>query len=444
MLSGSIGKWGQVEMPPQAHLQDGERDLLARWVLGLKASGEKLPHLGPAETWKQYQYYGQGPVSVSWDAASMSLGLQKAAGGPVEGFHRERLRTPQETVGLTVRDVQAAGKPWGQVGLMISAKPRPSLLGSGAKYEWIVRRETGGAGWDYRVRKDVGTENYELYSSAPVDPKETVRLEIVRVGENYEFRANGTLHYTTGDNPQDSYKLAIKDALEHCAVTFGGSGAMSATLVDFNDGESLTTANLETAPVAAPSGDGLFIERYKGYVIEIADVPLVYRGYLHGIPSRAIAVGLPSKVSYAFDAAGCRLVYAWRGGFLDAQGAWGGTFGGWYSKLLGAKFYTAPEGFPLRIGDPDKEPTLQFKGYDIDKHLPVFKYLVDGQPVRHRINVSDDGKTIQHAFALPGNKKPTYYLGDKDAFASPDAEWKDGRWAVRADKSGGFAVEVVK
>jgi hypothetical protein len=70
--------------------------------------------------------------------------------------------------------------------------------------------------------------------------------------------------------------------------------------------------------------------------------------------------------------------------------------------------------------------------------------MVDGQLLRHRINISDDGKTIQHAFALPGNKKPVFYVGGKDAFASADAEWKDDRWAVRADKSGQFTMGVVQ
>ena len=43
LTSGSVAKWGKQEMPPQGHLQEPDRDLLARWVLGLHQSGEKPP-----------------------------------------------------------------------------------------------------------------------------------------------------------------------------------------------------------------------------------------------------------------------------------------------------------------------------------------------------------------------------------------------------------------
>ena len=39
LTSGSVAKWGKQEMPPQGHLQEPDRDLLARWVLGLHQSG---------------------------------------------------------------------------------------------------------------------------------------------------------------------------------------------------------------------------------------------------------------------------------------------------------------------------------------------------------------------------------------------------------------------
>ena len=39
----------------------------------------------------------------------------------------------------------------------------------------------------------------------------------------------------------------------------------------------------------------------------------------------AIAVALPGKVSYCFDAAECRLRYAWTGGFIDGSPYWKGN-----------------------------------------------------------------------------------------------------------------------
>ena len=78
-------------------------------------------------------------------------------------------------------------------------------------------------------------------------------------------------------------------------------------------------------------------------------------------------------ISYAFDAAECRLLYVWSGGFhrhgesLDRP-RW------MVCQLLGEKIYQAPSHFPLRIGkldDPEK-PELAFKGYRMVEGSPSF------------------------------------------------------------------------
>jgi len=445
--SGSAGKWGKGEMPPQGHLQETERDLLARWVLRLHGSGEKPPGSsgtleGFAKTtgfdvgqWTQYGYFGPRSVTIGWNKETEDLSLRKGNGAAVAGLYRTGLgRIPTDLVTLTVKGIEAVGKPWGQVGLMISTVPQPQLLDSQARYEWVLRHEDGGAGWVYRVRKDVGSGSYELYSSELVDPAAPVKLDIVRNGNNYEFLANGVLHYTTGD----SYDVKTRDAMVYFGVTFGGSTAMSATVDDFSVGIPVQGASGNAPP--DPSGADLFIEQRNGSIIEVLDQAVVYRTYLPDAPSRAIAVGLPGDVSFGFDAQNCRLLYAWRGGFLDVTGSWHGM-GGWYSKLVGTKFYVAPPGFPLRIGDPQKEPELRFKGYDLVDGYPVFKYLVDGSPVLHRISITSDSKSIQHHFDLPGNTKPVYFFAG-ERHQSEDADWAAGRWKVQEDKRAGFSIST--
>lgn len=460
LTSGSIGKWGTtVEMPPQAHLQEAERDLLARWILGLHHSGEKPP--GSAGTvedfakstgfeigqWSQYEYFGPRSVTVSWNKDTEDLKLQKGGGSAVAGLDRTgHGRASADLVTLTVKGVEAPGKPWGQVGLMVSSVPQPELFDSHARYEWVVRHETNGPGWVYRVRKDVGSGSYELYSSDPVDPAATVKLDIVRNGVNYDFLANGVLHYTTGGSADDRYEVEARDAMVYFGVTFGGSSAMSATVDDLSVGIPVQGA-VGDAPAAVPPGEDLFIEQRNGAVIKVLDRPVVYRTYLPDAPSRAIAVGLPGGLSFGFDAQNCRLLYAWQGGFLDVSRSWTG-FGGWYSKLLGEKFYVAPKAFPLRIGDPQKEPEVQFKGYDLVDGYPVFKYLVDGIPVRHWIAIRELGErelAVLHRFRLPGNTKPVSFLDGVDAGAthkSEDADWSDGRWKIRADKLTQFSISA--
>jgi hypothetical protein len=105
-------------------------------------------------------------------------------------------------------------------------------------------------------------------------------------------------------------------------------------------------------------------------------------------------------VSAAYDAATCRLAYAWSGNFLDAAGAWAER-GGAPARPLGPKFWTAPLGCPVGVGDvvPDfaaraKDPAfgalppegqvfkgarrLHFDGYGMAPDGgPTFRYRLD-------------------------------------------------------------------
>ncbi|MDG1356981.1 MAG: c-type cytochrome [Akkermansiaceae bacterium] len=214
-----------------------------------------------------------------------------------------------------------------------------------------------------------------------------------------------------------------------------------------------------TPPKTAEPGfySPLISEKRVSTVVEVGDVPVVYRVYLPGASSRAIAVGLPQKlggISYAFDAADCRLLYVWSGGFLDMDKAWTG-FGGWYAKLLGAKIYQAPACFPLRIGKPNEwpeKPELVFKGYRIVEGQPEFLYQVNAQEVAHRItyqaradnkSASNTGQ-ITHHFSLPGVTDEVSFLPTKQHvhYDTEDATWASGVLLVHADKRVRFSVSI--
>ena len=114
--------------------------------------------------------------------------------------------------------------------------------------------------------------------------------------------------------------------------------------------------------------------RYSG------GLPDLFAGCFFACHRRGLARKM-GGISYAFDAAECRLLYFWSGGFLDMEKAWTG-FGGWYASVLGETVYQAPAHFPLRIGNAirlDKKPTVEFKGYRLVRGQPEFLYQVDGQ-----------------------------------------------------------------
>ncbi len=149
-----------------------------------------------------------------------------------------------------------------------------------------------------------------------------------------------------------------------------------------------------------PLPEGL--EPPKGLVVQVKDRPVLLRTFMPDAGSRAMAIGYPKGVSVAFDAATCRLAYAWSGNFLDASPVWDNR-GGNPAKVLGARFWTAPPGCPWAVTDSSSPPdfaaraqdpaygarppegklppnplSIHFEGYTIDAGgLPTFRYRVN-------------------------------------------------------------------
>src|SRR5262249_29251633 len=87
--------------------------------------------------------------------------------------------------------------------------------------------------------------------------------------------------------------------------------------------------------------------------------PIVVRWDMPESTPAAIAVGLPGKLSYCFDAGESRLRYAWRGGFIDLSETLTKKTEANHltptAKLVGDVFYRS-DGFPFRIGSLDHVP----------------------------------------------------------------------------------------
>jgi len=102
--------------------------------------------------------------------------------------------------------------------------------------------------------------------------------------------------------------------------------------------------------------------------------PLLHGAFLDGVSARCLAVGSSARVHFAYDLATPRLLWLWRGDFLDASGTWNGRAGklvkpaggDWRvlddvvlpspasRRLLGQR--RTPEGWPvLRIAAGDVE-----------------------------------------------------------------------------------------
>jgi mono/diheme cytochrome c family protein len=111
--------------------------------------------------------------------------------------------------------------------------------------------------------------------------------------------------------------------------------------------------------------------------------PIIYRNFVDGAGSRAIAVGLPEKVHYAWDANDLRMALMWHGGFIDASRHWNGRGVG-FEPPLGDDLIALPSGpawAQLALPD-DSWPTTsarqsggRFRGYRLDAaQRPHFQY----------------------------------------------------------------------
>ncbi|HEB54661.1 MAG TPA: hypothetical protein ENI87_15540 [bacterium] len=80
---------------------------------------------------------------------------------------------------------------------------------------------------------------------------------------------------------------------------------------------------------SAPLPDGIVVEDGSLRLEPVAR-PILHGAFLRGVSARALAVGTPARTHFAFDLVAPRLVWIWRGAFLDASGTWHGRAG----KLL--------------------------------------------------------------------------------------------------------------
>jgi mono/diheme cytochrome c family protein len=221
-----------------------------------------------------------------------------------------------------------------------------------------------------------------------------------------------------------------------------------------------------------PLPEGL--EPPKGLILAVKDRPMLLRTFMPDAGARALAVGYPGGVSLAFDAATCRLAYAWSGNFLDASPVWDGR-GGSPAHVLGLRFWTAPAGCPWDTSASSEPPNftahaadpaygaqppegklytgprrLWFEGYATDKQgLPVFRYRLLTEE-GHALEVSERPGPLHGAVAVglarrftlgvPAQATPWCLAGQSthtprvlDPKGSPlTVDWKSGRVEVVA------------
>jgi hypothetical protein len=126
----------------------------------------------------------------------------------------------------------------------------------------------------------------------------------------------------------------------------------------------------------------------------------------------AVAVGLPGGLSYCFDAGTRRLLYAWRGEFLDLEealyrktGKDGHTL---TARILGSPFFRSTR-FPFRRAGSEQRPETRFAGFRMREEVPEFQYEADGATVYERILPIDGADGFRWEFRIEGVRAPLHF-----------------------------------
>lgn len=77
---------------------------------------------------------------------------------------------------------------------------------------------------------------------------------------------------------------------------------------------------------AAPLPKGIVVDR-ASMTLDPVDRPVLHGAFLQGVSARTLMVGTPQRTHFAFDLVEPRLVWLWRGAYVDATGTWVGRAG---------------------------------------------------------------------------------------------------------------------
>lgn len=132
--------------------------------------------------------------------------------------------------------------------------------------------------------------------------------------------------------------------------------------------------------------------------------PYLYRVLMPYAGPAAIAVCLPNKLNYCWDAGVCKLRYIWSGEFIDLTDYWT-IKGELTAKILGSIFYKDSSLSPTIVIEGTPSPLVRFKGYRLIQGYPEFHYFVDDLEVFELIQSMENGSGIIRKFSLHNSTK---------------------------------------
>ena len=160
------------------------------------------------------------------------------------------------------------------------------------------------------------------------------------------------------------------------------------------------------------------MEDTGGFELVPTDAPIVHRTFVQDVGPRAIAVGFPGGLNYAFDAETCRLALVWRGRFIDAESAWADRFTPFVSPL-GEYIAKLPEGpaVALKAEGPWDHGNIRFLGYRLDEsRTPIFQFQLGDVTIEESLRPSTERKdALIRRMKFTGLSQTVYLRAGTDA-----------------------------
>jgi hypothetical protein len=126
----------------------------------------------------------------------------------------------------------------------------------------------------------------------------------------------------------------------------------------------------------------------------------------------SFAVGFPGGLNCCFDPMRGKVIYAWRGDYVDLQPTVNGKIPR-DAAIRGAIFYESAPTAGWRSGPGMKESEIHYKGHRVKDGIPEFSYEVDGVPVHEAIAPAPDGNGLIRRFRVTTpDRSMTYRVED--------------------------------
>jgi len=162
--------------------------------------------------------------------------------------------------------------------------------------------------------------------------------------------------------------------------------------------------------------------------------PKILRGFMPNAGPAAIAISLNKHLHLCWDAGTCQVRYVWKGDYLDTWAMVRGNGNG-QIKLLGDVFVNLSKGNPF-----SKTEKLQFKGYSLVNHSPVFEYTLNGQLIKVSFTSNNDNElkvTYQCQFNSGFIYKPNITQG---TWLSHQGKIKNNQLHLTAEQGKHFTI----